>query len=96
MPLFQHDHCPNCQFQETIDGIDIWYCKGTSLGGSLIARHGNEPCEYGSMPVGVFVSSLKGTIQLSNGSVVTYRDFIDHHSPAYYKTWEQIVNRLMK
>jgi hypothetical protein len=95
MPLFKHDHCVHCQFHSTVDGIDIWHCTNSNgFGGSLIARHGNEPCEYGSIPVDVFVSGLKGNIQLSDGSVVTYRDFIDHHAPAYYKVWEEIVKRL--
>lgn len=67
-PRYDHD-CPACIYlgpfkyegplstglTETFDD-DLWYCPGTILGPSLIARHGSEGSHYTSMPHDVFVS----------------------------------------
>lgn len=49
-PRFKHD-CKACIFLGTYAGHDLYYCKGSessSMGGSLIARYGNDGSNYAS------------------------------------------------
>jgi hypothetical protein len=59
-PTFQHD-CDACRFLGTVTGPnpyhaglpyvwDLYFCE-RSDGGSVIARHSDEGCEYLSTPV---------------------------------------------
>lgn len=92
-PRYEHQHCSHCKFHSRVGPDDVWFCDSGFLGGSLIARHSGDPADYGSTAVKVFLDCLKGNIQLTDGRVITWRNYIDHHAPAYYKVWEWIATR---
>jgi hypothetical protein len=55
-PLWQHD-CQKCVLLGTVSFHDLYYCPGI-LGGSVIARYGNDGPEYRSGPVDVLLDNL--------------------------------------
>lgn len=56
-PRFTHD-CTRCVFTGADAEYDFYFCPG-SLGGSIIARFGNDGPEYASSAVDVWRSYLQ-------------------------------------
>jgi hypothetical protein len=53
-PRFIHD-CSKCMYLGNYKSYDIYYCVGI-LGGSVVARYGDEAAEYTSAPVSCVLS----------------------------------------
>ena len=52
-PRWTHESCDQCVYLDTVElnqKYDIYRCDGGSLGPSLIARYGDEPGCYASVP----------------------------------------------
>ena len=60
MPQWTHD-CDSCQFLGSRDEYDIWFCAGSLLGGSVIARYGSDGPDYLSMPVNILKTHTAST-----------------------------------
>ena len=92
-PLFQHD-CEKCEFWGVFYGHDVWYCQdsdGGVLGGSLIARHGDDGPDYGSTPLSVLLRQLNDPYHMigdhQNNVTMPYRDWVWKHGQNYAKAW---------
>ena len=63
-PNYKHD-CDACRFLGSVTGpnprlamenpplvtLDLWFCERAELGGSVIARYGNDGPNYNSSPI---------------------------------------------
>lgn len=49
-PKFIPDSCPNCQYLGSDDTYDYYTCPQMGMR-TYIARYGNEPWEYSSVPI---------------------------------------------
>jgi len=56
---FEHD-CELCRPIGADDEFDFYVCDQALLGPSLIARHGNAPREYASMPLALALREESG------------------------------------
>lgn len=55
-PLWRHD-CPQCVPLGTFTFHDLYFCQGI-LGGTVLARYGNDGPEYLSTPVEILLDNL--------------------------------------
>ena len=95
-PKFQHD-CSNCEYLGTFFDLDVYLCRSRSanvLGGSLIARHGDDGPDYASTPICVLLDQFENPehrIGLGvGGPSMPMQDYLfsEHvHKTPYYKAW---------
>lgn len=75
---FKHDHCDKCRFVCQAGRDDVWICHEFD---SLIARHGDDPCDYGSMPRTVF----------KYGNIAVY-SYEENYENMYIKIWLKLLD----
>jgi hypothetical protein len=88
--IFEHD-CNNCKYlgDFTYDAIglgtmvvDLYFCPNSLLGGSYIARHGDDGPEYASCPQDILKTNLD---RYTNGPHSSY-------SPGIYEAYVRNEN----
>ena len=93
---FEHD-CQNCKPLGEYEGFDLYYCPEQILGGSVLARYGNEAHEYASMPLEMFFyTDLKATHSggLNEAARRIFADILEFDFPACLvpvrQLWEDV------
>ncbi len=81
MPKFLPPQCENCKFLGTYFDHDVYICvtNGDTLGGSIIARYGDDPWEYASSPSKLYLMNLSSEERTIGGEgmeTMPYRDYV--------------------
>ena len=84
-PKFSHD-CGKCKFLGHFLGFDVYVCVGQTST-SIIARDGNEPSEYASMPLDMFKDMVKRNVDIgqSNGPTMKFQQYV--LDGGYHTAW---------
>lgn len=84
-PKFQHD-CKKCNFLGHFLGFDVYTCVGT-VSTSIIARDGNEPSEYASMPLDMFKDMIERNVDIGqqHGPTIKYHQHL--LDGGYHSAW---------
>jgi len=87
-PKYAHD-CDNCRFMGHILGYDVYSCENAIGPPSLIARHGNNGGDYGSLRQDIFVSLLRenGKVSVGDGKTISFHELVASDTSQYMLAW---------
>lgn len=75
MPRFKHNHCDKCRFVGEAGTHDVWICHHED---SLIARHGNNPCEYASVKRSIYRDNFPKKLDDSRPYIKVWNILVDN------------------
>lgn len=80
---YTHD-CPDCEWRFQSGAFDMYFCAraDTDMGGSIIARYGNDGSEYASYPLAILfrpIASADQTAHCNDSFVAASRAALDLH-----------------